>query len=395
MTMLEGQSIVCFAPEPWEGIWRNRHQILSRLALRNTVLWVEPRPYLRQALSRRAGRSSGPRLRHEEHGLHVYRSPRWAPVAGREPLKSLFDALRRRSLLAAMARVGMCQPIVWLCRPWQHDVMGRYNERLLMYHVVDEYAAYEVDYVQRVGHERQQALRAMEQRILREADLVIVTSSPLLEAKRSFNPHTYLVRNGADTAAFAAAVDSAEPPPADIAALPQPVIGIAGVVTEKIDLALLRELAMARPDWSLAFIGPVILRFGQDEMSSMDLPNVHFLGHKPVHLLPRYIAACQVCLMPYRINEWTRHIDPLKMYEYLAAGKPVVSTDIPSAREFSPPVRIAHDAAGFVSAIEEALALSSVAEARALRSLAARHDWNVRVEEISEHIAAALARTQD
>jgi len=390
--MLEGQSILCFAPEPWEGIWRNRHQIMSRLARRNTVLWVEPRPYLRQVLSRGVARSRGPRLCRVQDGLHVYRPPRSAPVSGREPLKTLFDARRRRSLLEVMARVGMCRPIVWLCRPWQHDVVGRYNELLLLYHVVDEYAAYETDYVQQVGHVRQQAMKAMERQVLQAADLVIVTSSPLLEAKRPLNPHTYLVRNGADTAAFTAAADSDEPAPADIAALPQPVIGIAGVVTEKIDLALLRDLALARPDWSLAFMGQVILRFGQKGMAGLDLPNVHFLGHKPVEMLPRYVAACQVCLMPYKINEWTRNIDPLKMYEYLAAGKPVVSTDIPSARDFVPPLHIAPDAAGFVSAIEAALAQDSVAEQQAFRRLAAQHDWNVRVEEVSKHIAAALDR---
>jgi glycosyltransferase involved in cell wall biosynthesis len=324
--------------------------------------------------------------------LHVYRPPRSAPVSGREPLKTLFDARRRRSLLEAMARVGMCRPIVWLCRPWQHDVIGRYNERLLLYHVVDEYAAYETGYLQQVGHGRQLAMKAMERHLLREADLVIVTSSALLDAKQFLNPHTYLVRNGADTASFGAAVDSGEPPPADIAALPHPVIGIAGVVTEKIDLPLLREVALARPEWSLAFMGPVILRFGQEELTPMDLPNVHFLGHKPVQMLPRYVAACQVCLMPYKINEWTRNIDPLKMYEYLAAGKPVVSTNIPSTRDFVPPLRIAHDARGFVSAIEEALAETSASEEQALRSLAARHDWNERVEEVSEHIATALDR---
>ena len=128
-------------------------------------------------------------------------------------------------------------------------------------------------------------------------------------------------------------------------------------------------------------------------MAWLDLPNVHFLGQKPVELLPRYVAACQVCLMPYKINEWTRHIDPLKMYEYLAAGKPVVSTDIPSARSFAPPVRIAHDTAEFVSAIEATLKETGSAQQKARRQLAAQHDWDLRVAAISEHIQAAMSRT--
>jgi glycosyltransferase involved in cell wall biosynthesis len=164
------------------------------------------------------------------------------------------------------------------------------------------------------------------------------------------------------------------------------------VINEKIDLALLRDVAQARPDWSLALIGPVTLRFHREQLAWLDLPNVHLLGFKPVEQLPRYVVACQVCLMPYKINEWTRHIDPLKMYEYLAAGQPVVSTDIPSARAFAPPLRIAHDAPGFVRDIETALAETDDAQREVFRRLAAQHDWEARVEALSVHIEAALAR---
>jgi len=292
-----------------------------------------------------------------------------------------------------MVRLGMRQPILWLCRPWQADVVGRYGERLLLYHVVDEYAAYEVEFADRAGMVRREAIVAMERGLLRQADLVIVTSPALLKAKRPFNPHTYLVRNGVDYAAFDAVLADPSPPPSDIAALPPPVIGFAGVINEKIDLRLLREVACAHPEWSLALIGPITLRFGREQLGWLELPNVHFLGFKPVELLPRYIAACQVCLMPYKVNEWTRHIDPLKMYEYLAAGRPVVSTDIPSARDFAPPLRIAHDAHGFVSEIEAALAESDETQREAFRQLAAQHTWEVRVEALSAHIEAALKRT--
>lgn len=395
--MLEGQDILCFAVEPWEGVWRNRHQIMSRLARRNRVLFVEPRPYLRQALGLRPQdpakpRRRSPRLRHVGEGLYVYRPPRWAPIIGRQPLKTLADALHDRALLGAMARIGMRQPILWLFRPEQAEAIGHYSERLLLYHVVDEYAAYEMEFVDQVGMARREAIVALERRILRQADLVIVTSPALLASKRPFNPHTYLVRNGVDYAAFSAAW--ADPsPPADIAALPQPVLGFVGVINEKIDLGLLRDVAQARPQWSLALVGPVTQRFHREQLAWLELPNVHFLGFKPVAELPRYVAACQVCLMPYKVNEWTRHIDPLKMYEYLAAGRPVVSTPIPSALDFAPPLRLAHDVHGFVGQIEAALAETDDGQRESFRRLAAQHDWEARVEALSEHIVAALRRT--
>jgi len=402
--MLEGQDILCFASERWEGVWKNRHQIMSRLARRNRVLFVEPRPYLREVLGLSKQKltevSLSPRhlvtpsrLRHVRDGLYVYRPPRWAPLTGRQPLKALTDALRRRHLLRAMARLGMRHPILWLIRPDQLDVIGRYGERLVLYHVVDEYAAYEMEFEDQVGTERRKAIMAMEREMLRRADLVIVTSPALLEAKRPFNPHTYLVRNGVDYAAFNAALADPSPPPSDIASLPEPVIGFVGVINEKIDLRLLRDVAQAHPEWSLALVGPVTLRFHREQLAWLDLPNVHFLGFKPVEQLPRYMAACQVCLMPYKVNEWTRHIDPLKMYEYLASGRPVVSTDIPSARDFAPPLRIAHDVSGFVGEIEAALVETDDAQREEFRQLAAQHTWEARVEELSAHIEAALART--
>jgi glycosyltransferase involved in cell wall biosynthesis len=306
----------------------------------------------------------------------------------------LTEMLRRRSLLRAMAHAQMRRPILWLCRPWQADVVGRYGERLVLYHVVDEYAAYEAEFADQVGAERLRAVVAMERSLMDRADLVVVTSPALLEAKQPLNPHTVLVRNGVDYAAFTAALADTSPTPEDIAALPSPVIGVAGVINEKIDLGLVRDVARARPDWSIALIGPIMLRFSRQELAWLELRNVHFLGHKPVELLPRYVAACDVCLMPYKINEWTRHIDPLKMYEYLAAGKPVVSSDIPSARAFAPPLRMANDGPEFVRAIEAALGEAEDAQGEALRRIAAQHTWEQRVERISTHVQAALERTE-
>jgi len=396
--MLEGHDILCFAVEPWEGVWRNRHQIMSRLARRNRVLFVEPRPYLRQVLGIRPEGTAKPhhkprQLRHIGQGLYVYQPPRWAPIIGRRPLKTLADTLQDRALLPAMARLGMRQPILWLFRPEQADVIGRYSERLLLYHVVDEYAAYEMEFVEQVGVGRQEAIVTLEREVLRQADLVIVTSPALLESKRPFNPHTYLVRNGVDYAAFSAALADPSPPPADIAALPQPVIGFVGVINEKINLGLLRDVAQVHPEWSLALVGPVAQRFHREQLAWLELPNVHFLGFKPVAELPRYVAACQVCLMPYKLNEWTRHIDPLKMYEYLAAGRPVVSTPIPSALAFAPPLRLAHDVPGFVHQIEAALAETDDVQREGFRRLAAQHTWEARVEQLSGCIEAALQRT--
>jgi glycosyltransferase involved in cell wall biosynthesis len=297
--------------------------------------------------------------------------------------------LRRRAITRAMGTLGMENPILWLCRPWQADVVGRYDESLLLYHVVDEYAVYEGEFTAQLGSERRHVVERWDRRLMEQADLVIVTAPALLKAKKSLNPNTHLVRNGANVTAFRDAMSGEVPD--DMAGIPRPIIGCAGAINEKIDLELLRDIAQARPDWSLALIGPVTQRFFREQLQWLESPNVFFLGSKPVDELPRYVTSCDVCLMPYKINEWTRHIDPLKLYEYLAAGRPIVSSAIPSATDFGPPLRIAHDARGFVREIEVALAEASMEQSLRFAALAERHDWDSRAEQVSSHISDTLA----
>jgi len=138
-------------------------------------------------------------------------------------------------------------------------------------------------------------------------------------------------------------------------------------------------------------VGRVALQT-QDDIAACEelrrLPNVYFLGQAPVADVPRYMAACQVCLLPYKINERTRNISSLKLYEYLACGKPVVSTDVPAAHEVGDVVRVAASD-GFVAAIAAALTDEPSAVA-ARRRVAAANTWDQRVEQISVILEQAL-----
>ncbi len=181
--MIAGETILCFAPDVWDDIWRNRHQIMSRLARQNLVIYVEPRPYLRQvwaALRRGAIRPlrARPRLRQAVDNLYVYRPPWWAPISGREPLASVFAGLRRRDLRAVMRRLGAGRPILWLVRPDQADVVGQFGEKMSVYQIVDEYAGYGG-----LTPERRAAFLERERRLIERVDMVFVTSPALMESK--------------------------------------------------------------------------------------------------------------------------------------------------------------------------------------------------------------------
>lgn len=388
--MLENESILCFAPNPWSDIWRNRHQIMSILAPRNRVMYVEPRTYLRQTMSMmRAGQMRWADLRGERvtavrPNLYVYHNLDHAPISGRFPLKQITATMRVNSLRRHLHRLGFGKPILWLCRPEMEDVIGQFDEKLLLYHVVDEYSAYE-------GVSDPEIAQRREQNILERADLILTTAPALWESKRAHNPNTHLVPNAVNYEAFAQAMQSDEPLPDDLAALPRPLAGYVGAINAKLDLSLFAALVEAHPEWTLALVGPVSLPETDSLLQSLRAKeNVHFLGKKSVGEVPHYIKGLDVCLLPYRRNEWTRNISSLKLYEYLACGKPVVSSDVPAAGDHADIVAIAQNAGQFVDLVLKAIQDSSDEAIRRRMAVACQNTWRHRVEQISALIEATL-----
>ena len=405
---------------------------MSLLSEENKVIYVEPRPYLRGQL-RNAIRTPlslhrAPRLRwvgggkqgeasedtpgpgedtpgsHEDaHGLHVFRPPWYAPLSGRASLSTVFDRVRAAALLRAMRKLRMGAPIVWLFRPEMADIPGRYDERLLIYHIVDEYTGYSGFGYHPSDDARRLAYATRERDLMRKADLVLVTSRALLETKAGVNPNTYWVPNGVDFERFAAATKARQASPAEdppeLAGLVRPRIGYLGAINAKIDLDLLAKVADAYPRASLVMVGPVhaegetsVDQAFQRRMQALRRrPNVHLVGRVRGEDVARYMTACDVGLLPYVQNEWTRHIHPLKLYEYLACGLPVVSTDLPSVHEEAPVIHIADDEAAFVHAVGESIAEAGSHIRRERQMRAQANTWRQRVEHISELVEGTLA----
>ncbi|MCO6453224.1 MAG: glycosyltransferase [Caldilineales bacterium] len=387
--MISGYDIVCFSPNRWDSLWRNRHQIMSRLARHNRVLFVEPAGYLRdRSNSVQQETAKAPNLISPLNNLWVYRPPDYAPISGRRPLSEITFAMRRSHLRRTMQRLGMNEPLVWIFQYNLGEMIGRLGERLVIYHAVDEYTAYILGDDQAAAEKRRRA-REMEESVIARSDLVFVTSPALFETKRTLHEHVVLVPNGVDYEHFAR--PSANPLPADIANLPRPLIGYAGVINEKLDYELLLATASARSEWQFVLVGPNVLRTIPPAFIALQaLPNVHFVGNKSIAELPAYIQSCDVCLIPYVQNEWTRNISPLKLYEYLAAGTPIVVKGVPAAQEFANLIWITDDAPAFVASIQEALAAPP--DLRKRQQAAARqHTWDQRIEALSDAIVRRLA----
>jgi glycosyltransferase involved in cell wall biosynthesis len=237
------------------------------------------------------------------------------------------------------------------------------------------------------GRERRDIADA-ERELLTAADLTIVTAPRLLELKGPMARNISWVPNGVDFQAFQQA-----------AALPRiaaaPVLGYSGHISSRLDLPLLVALARARPDWQFVFAGSVAETGCAGELAALRaLPNVRFLGLLPVEQVPQFTAGCDVGLIPYQVNDETRAISSLKLYEFLAAGKPVVSACVPAAEEHADVVLIVDPTVeAWITAIKAGLvSRGDLAAVAARQRVAAVNTWEERVERLSTLLQDLLQR---
>jgi UDP-galactopyranose mutase len=227
--------------------------------------------------------------------------------------------------------------------------------------------------------------------IIRRADLVIVHSPELLRKKGGINPRTVVIPNGADYSTFATPQDE----PADIAAIPHPRIGYAGVIKKQLDLELLVRLVNARPNLSFVLVGPILNVSGKEKVleALTQLPNVFLLGNKPAESLASYIQHFDVCLMCYEVNDYTRYIYPLKLNEYLATGRPTVSAAIETVKAFTSVVAIARSDDEWLDAID--LGLSDAAQSPSAREarqrVAQSNDWDALADRVGSLFTEGIA----
>ena len=233
------------------------------------------------------------------------------------------------------------------------------------------------------------ALREREELLFSRADLVFTGGQTLFEAKQGRHPAVYAFPSSVDVPFFRTARTITEEPE-DQKSIPHPRLGFYGVVDERLDAALLGAVAALRPDWQWVIVGPTVSKI--DSATLPALPNIHYLGGKPYADLPAYLSGWDVALLPFARNDATRFISPTKTPEYLAAGRPVVSTSI---RDVVRPygelglARIADTPEEFALACEAALAEDAVARRRKADAFLADLSWDKTWERITDMIASS------
>jgi glycosyltransferase involved in cell wall biosynthesis len=389
---LNGLPILSFARDLWTDVPRCRHHVLSRLAPSSRVLFVSPPPTQIRDVARKLRQDGLAQngLTQVSPEIFSFVPPPWLPYSNRPTLNRGLERLRAVYIRHLLDRLGMHQPILYVWHPAFIDMVERFDAPLVVYHCYDEYGAFR-------GANREE-IKAQEARLLRRADVVFTVSPGLRERRVHLNPNTFVVRNGVDADSFAKALAPETVVAPDIASIRRPIIGcISRVVPEYFNAGLLRDVFRRRPEWSLVVIGPESppqVSGGEDLQLLKAEPNVHFLGLKPFESLPSYLKAMDVCTIPYRVTGNTELADPLKLYEYLAAGKPIVSVPREFADDVRPFVYTGTDANEWIAAIEQALALDSP-QLRARRQTVARDNtWDKRIDQISHLVMAALTRRE-
>ena len=356
---------VCLSGISWDDLTQRPQHIMSRYSKFAPVLMVEPPRNPRYGIILNYVR---PRTR------EVFPNIRSVSVVKPFPrdsslrlLQSINDAFVRQMIDSLVTRLGFEDHLLW-CYRYDSLSYGRTSKaKLVVYDCVDDWPAY----LKSIP-----GVEAEENRLITASHVVFTTSQRLLETKRRLNPHTYLVPNGVDFEHFDVLSTRPGVPP-ELERVPHPIIGFSGAVYGWVDLNLVEAIAKRRPDWSFVFVGPV-----HDGIDKPDFPNVHFIGYIPYEILPNYVASFDVCILPFRHDQVTESANPIKMYEYMATGKPIVSTSIPEVEKFSGLIRIAEGADGFEKAIAAAIDNDSNNLVSARQSSARANSWNQRIETI-------------
>ena len=383
---------VVVATADWDNpLWTNKQQLSSRWgAAGHRVLYVESLGLRRPGVSgrdlgrmwRRLKRAN--RLRPASTGVWVL-SPLVIPFQDSALVRRLNRRILSGRLRRAMRGIGMTDAVLWTYNPLILDHLGDLEWSGVVYHCVDELA----------GSPGLPAalIERSEAELCRAADLVVVSAPGLAHGARSAARRLEYLPNAADFELFHRAA-LGEPLPPDLARIEGPRIGFFGAISDyKLDLELLAEVFRQRPEWQLVLVGPIGEGDPGTRVATLGaLPNVHVLEARPADELPGYLGGFDACLLPNRLNRYTRHMFPLKFFEYLSAGKPVVMTPLPSLEAYHHLAYVAQaEPEAFSRSLERALAESPDDPVRKHRiSEARRHDWNLQAEKLAEMTRQAI-----
>jgi glycosyltransferase involved in cell wall biosynthesis len=375
--VIRGRNIVCLASN-WRDHPTSKHHVMRQLAQHNHVLWVNFHASRRPQLTRRDARLALRRLGQTWAGTQRVApqidvlSPLLVPLPESRLARWINSRAVCRQIRSALSRLPDRPVQLWLFAPDIPEVIDCLPAERIIYYCVDDFAAFS-------GYNTA-LIEKLERRTIAASDLVIATSSELLERHRPRHRCVHLVPHGVDFDHFATATQRPQDAvPDDLKAIRRPIFGYMGVTADYVDLPLLAQAARAQPDWSWVLLGDV--RCNVSALAG--LKNVHVLGGRPYEQLPAYCRGFDVGLIPFRMNRLTRSVNPIKLREYLAAGLPVVSAPLDAVKPYAPAVQFAETLPDFLAACRRALDMSRDGRQQERQDHVRGESWAARMADLS------------
>ncbi|HSU55816.1 MAG TPA: glycosyltransferase [Candidatus Dormibacteraeota bacterium] len=359
----------------WDWVWQRPQQFVSRLSKRHKILFVEtvaPDPALVVPAARFRQVEKYPNTT-----ILTVQFPAWRWGDG-----AYVDSERRRIVQQFVAGPGseFENPVQWFYDPMAVPAFaGQMGERLTVYDCMDELSRFRC---------APPEMSVREAKLLALADVVFTGGRKLWESKRRHHENCHFYGCGVDVAHFGKALKPETPIATQLESLSKPVLGYFGVVDERLDYDLIARLADANPEWSVAIVGPVLK---VEEASLPRRANLHWLGGQPYADLPSFCKGFNICLMPFALNEATEFINPTKALEYMATGRPIISSAVPDVvANFGEVVHVADDVEEFISLCRKATARPDAERTRRGLAKARENTWERIVSELEGHVEEAL-----
>ncbi|OHB70912.1 MAG: hypothetical protein A2W17_03985 [Planctomycetes bacterium RBG_16_41_13] len=387
-------TILFFAYSEWSN-WRGHHDLVMELSNNNRVAFIEVMP----RYGGKGAKKFSDYLRNYRNGeakfisdnLVVIPSPPMMPYAlpiiskiWRKKIAELSIKLSKKLqswyVKKRIRDLGWDPTIVIFCEALDLSNAGQFGESIYCYRTYDEIANFFSNrYIADVIDE-------IEGKNIHKVDIVFASSKAQLEKRKALHPRVFLVPNAGNFRHYNKAVTDKLERPSDIKNILPPIIGLISTIDFRIDFALLEAVAKSHSEWSLVIIGPLREYSFEGWKESINnlksLCNVHFLGKRDFRVLPAYMKCFDIGIIPFLVNPVTNTMYPYKLHEYLAAGLPVVSTDLHELEPFKEIVRLAKSKDEFIKLIEEELQTNSLSKIQKRIEAASQNDWAVRAEQM-------------
>lgn len=389
--MVHDCDLIFVSLENWDDIWRRNQFICAELARRYPgmkILFVAPGQSAARQLA--AGKLKS------IWSDRSWTVPSHPNITVTSPLRlgldryrwgaKLNEFLARRHIQKLARRLNMQSPLLWLNPHYAVHLVGTLGEAAVIYDITDDWMSL-TQTPRQIG-----LIRKQDEQLCKLADATIVCSQRLYEMKTNLSRNLHLIPNGVDAEHYSGIADRTRSVAPAAASWTRPILGYTGTLhPDRVDVPLIAALARAHQG-SIALIGPNYLSPADNQMLR-ELGNVHLTGPVPYSEIPQYMAAFDVCITPHHMNAFTESLNPIKLWEYLAAGLPIISMDVSGFRDYPELVYLANMHAEFAAAIREALnerGRYAQEKSRNRKAVAALHSWASRVDQIETVIEDCL-----